>query len=625
VIPAEVPYGRWPSPISAQAAAAATVAVDEVAFAADGALRWLQSRPDQGDRTALIGWSPAAGRREISTDGVDVGSAVYGYGGGTWAAGGGTVWFCEQGDGRVWHGTGDHAATPVDLGRGSAGARYADLEVTPDGRDVVCVRERDIEGRSRTDVVRVGPSGSTEVLAAGADFHAAPRLDPLGGRLAWVSWSDPLMPWDGTRLQVADLRRPGGDPVLVAGGVEESVLQPEWSPAGELHFLSDRSGWWNLYRWRDGRVQSVISAEADMAAAPWELGYATYAFLPHGRIAVLLYTGPRARLAIHDPRTGELRDVPLPYTSIKPYLSSHHDQVALIGSNPTQGSTVAVIDTTTGAHNEITAPPTLADPRYLSTPELLSIPTRDGGTAYALYYPPTNPDVTAPAGSCPPLIVRPHPGPTSGVSERLDPAVQFFTSRGFAVCDLDYRGSAGYGRAYRQALDGHWGVLDVTDAVDAVDHLAALGRADPDRVVISGASAGGYTALRALATTRRFAAGTARSAIADPAIWRRTAPRFQRHHTTDLIGAWPQTAETYRQRSALHDPDRITAPVLLVHGGRDRIAPLGPIEELAVHLFGAGTDCTLIVHPDDGHSLGPAATATSLDAELKLYQSALVL
>jgi len=620
---AEVPYGWWPSPISAQAAAA-SVAVDEVGFA-DGGQWWLESRPDEGGRTVLVGWRASTGRWEVSPDGADVGSAVYGYGGGTWSAAGGGLWFCDQRDGQLWHGTDRPTATPVDPGgHGSTGARYADLQAHADGRGVVCVRERDLDGRSRTDIVEIGLDGQPpRVLVAGADFHAAPRLDPAGRRLAWLSWSDPLMPWDGTGLWVTDLHRPDQAPVLVAGGAEESVLQPAWSPEGDLYFLSDRSGRWNLYRWHDGRVQPVVLAEADMAAAPWELGYATYAFLPRGRIAVLLYTGPRARLAIHDPRTCELQDVPLPYTSIKPYLSSHGDQVAMIGSTPTRAPTIAVIDTTTGSHREVTAPPPLADSRYLSMPELLPIPTRDGGTAHALFYPPTNPDVAALAGRRPPLIVRPHPGPTAGVSERLDPAVQFFTSRGFAVCDLDYRGSTGYGRAYRRALDGHWGVLDVTDAVDAVDHLAALGRTDPARVAISGASAGGYTALRALATTTRFAAGTARSAIADPATWRRTAPRFQRHHTTDLIGPWPKTAETYRQRSALHDPDHITAPVLLVHGGQDPIAPLGPVEALADRLRAAGTDCTLLVHPDDGHSLSPPATAASLDAELDLYQRAL--
>lgn len=627
-MPAQVPYGRWPSPVSAQVAAAATVAVDEVGFGGDG-LWWLESRPAEAGRTALVGWSQTAGRREVSPDGADVGSAVYGYGGGTWTANGSGVWWCDQRDGRIWHRTDRRPAPPVDLGLdlgpGSAGARYADLQATPGGQDVVCVRERDLDGQSRSDIVCVGLGGPAEVLVAGADFHAAPRLDAAGGRLAWVSWSDPQMPWDGTRLQVTDLRRPSQAPVVVAGGPEESVLQPSWSPGGDLYFLSDRSGWWNLYRSRDRGVQPVITAEVDMAAAPWELGYTTYAFLPRGRIAVLLHTGPRSRLAIHDPYTGHLREVPLPYTSIKPYLAAHQDQLALIGSTPLQGPTVAVVDTTTGAHREITTPPPLAAPRYLSVPQQLPIPTRDGGTAHGLYYPPTNPDVTAPAGARPPLIVRPHPGPTSGISERLDPVVQFFTSRGFAVCDLDYRGSTGYGRTYRQALDGHWGVLDVADAVDTADHLATLGRTDPARTVISGSSAGGYTALRALATTGRFAAGTARSAIVDPAAWRRTVPRFQRHHTTDLIGPWPQTAATYRARSVLHDPDRITVPVLLVHGARDPIAPLGPVDDLADRLHHTGKDCTLLIHPGDGHSLSPAAAAESLDAELGLYRRALAL
>lgn len=626
-MPAAVPYGRWPSPISAPAAAAATVAVDEVGFVGDGLL-WLESRPAEGGRTALVGWSRSAGQWEVSPAGADVGSAVYGYGGGTWTADGSAVWFVDQRDGRLWQGIPGRPPAVVDLGPSSAGTRYADLQVSPGGRDVVCVRELDLDGGSVSDIVRLGPGRPAEVLAAGADFHSAPRLDPAGRRLAWVSWSDPQLPWDGTRLQVTDLRRPDQSPVVVAGGPAESVLQPTWGPGGDLYFLSDRSGWWNLYRWAEGRVRPVVTAEVDMAPAPWELGYATYALLPGGRIAVLLHSGPRTRLAVHDPDSGGLREVPLPYTSIKPYLAAHHDQVALIGSTPLHGQTVALVDTTTGAHLEVTTPPALAEHRFLSVPRRLPIPTRDGGGAHGLYYPPINPDAaapTAPVGDRPPLIVRPHPGPTAGVSERLDPTVQFFTSRGFAVLDLDYRGSTGYGRSYRQALDGQWGVLDVTDAVDAADHLAAVGLADPARTVISGASSGGYTALRALATTRRFSAGTARSAIADPAAWRRTVPRFQRHHTTDLIGPWPQTAETYRQRSTLHDSARITVPVLLVHGARDPIAASGPIADLAARLREAGTDCTLLLAPEDGHSLSPAATAASLNAELELYRRALAL
>jgi dipeptidyl aminopeptidase/acylaminoacyl peptidase len=620
VTPVEIPYGRWPSPISADSAAAAAAPVDEVRFA-DGELLWLEG---QGGRTALVGWSEVGGRREVSPPGADVGSNVYGYGGGAWAAGGGSVWFCDQRDGRIWRTAPGRSPAPVTRpDDGPVRSRYADLHAAAGGGQVVCVREREENRETTTDIVSVGADGRPRVLAAGADFHAHPRLDRTGHRLAWLTWSDPLLPWDGTWLWTADVREPGQAPVRVAGGAEESVLQPAWGPDGGLYFLSDRSGWWNLYRWHAGRVGPVVTAEAEMAAAPWELGYATYAVLPAGRIAVLLQNGPRCRLTVCNPASDRTEDVPLAYTSIKPYLTADGSRVGLIGSNPAQAPTVAIVDTETGAVREITTPPPLADVRYLSTPEPVAVPTRDGRAAHGLFYPPTNPDVT-PAGGRPPLIVRPHPGPTSGVTVRLDPAVQFFTSRGIAVLDLDYRGSTGYGRAYRQALDGQWGILDVTDCVDAADYLAATGRTDSERVAISGASAGGYTALRALATTTRFDAGTARAAIADPAAWRAAVPRFQRHHTTDLIGPWPQAAPTYRERSALHDPHRITAPVLLVHGDQDQIAPAAAIQDLADRLHAAGTRCTLLLQPGEGHPpRSPTAVAAALDAELALYRDSL--
>ena len=333
----------------------------------------------------------------------------------------------------------------------------------------------------------------------------------------------------------------------------------------------------------------------------------------------MLHDGPYCRFAIHDPNKGRLDEINLPYTSIKPYLTTDGHRVALIGASPTQLPTVAVLDTTAGTLTEIDLRPPLTDVRYFSVPEQITIPTADGSSAHGLFYPPTNPDMNPPLGERPPLIIRPHPGPTAGIHARLDPTVQFFTSRGVALLDLDYRGSSGYGRRYRDALNGQWGLLDVSDCVDAADHLVATGRADTHRIVISGASAGGYTALRALSTTTRFAAGTARSAIADLAAWRAAVPRFQRHHTTDLIGPWPEAAEVYRQRSVLHDSDEITVPLLLVHGGSDRIAPLAPIERLADQ---PRTDRVLLVHPDEGHSLTGAALAATLDAELALYSPA---
>jgi dipeptidyl aminopeptidase/acylaminoacyl peptidase len=618
-----------PAPVPAERAAAASITFDELRFA-DDRLLWLESRPSEDGRSVLVDWGPSGGQGDAVPEWADVGSAVYGYGGGSYTVAGGAVWFCHA-DGRIWRSTGSQPPSPVTPPAENVPVSYGDLwPARGVGDRLLCVREHDSGGDGWSDIVVIDadtPGQEPRRLTGGWDFHAHPRPDPDGRRLAWLTWSDPLLPWDGTWLWTADLTTTGdhlklGEPALVAGGPGESVLQPTWAPDGHLHFLSDRSGWWNLYRHHNNQVEAVLVANAEMAAGPWELGYATYAFLPAGRIAVVLQNGPRHRLAIHDPATGTTTELALPYSSSKPYLSAYGDRVALIGASPTQAPTVAVIDTTTGHVEELAAPPPLAPADQLSTPDAISLSTRDGSTAHGLYYPPTNARTAEPRRP-PPVIIRPHPGPTANTTMRLDPAVQFFTSHGYAVLDLDYRGSTGYGRAYRQALNGHWGILDVTDCVDAADYLTASRLADPDRLFISGASAGGYTALRALATTTRFAAGTARSAIADPAGWRDMVPRFQRHHTTDLIGPVPAAADRYEARSALHAPERIGAPLLLLHGERDPVAPVGPIRDLATALREAGRPVVLVTYPDEGHILGKGANiADALSIELAHYEAA---
>jgi dipeptidyl aminopeptidase/acylaminoacyl peptidase len=625
-----VTLDQSPAPVSAERAAAASITFDELRFA-DDRLLWLESRPSKAGRSVLVEWTPSGGQRDALPEWANVGSAVYSYGGGSYTAAGGAVWFCHA-DGRIWRSTGGQPPAPVTpQASEDLPVRYADLWPAPGAGDrLLCVREHDSGGEGWSDIVVVEadmPGQEPRRLTGGWDFHAHPRPDPDGRRLAWLTWSDPLLPWDGTWLWTADLTTIGdhlelGEPTLVAGGPGESVLQPTWAPDGHLYFLSDRSGWWNLYRHHNDQIDTVLLAEAEMAAAPWELGYATYAFLPAGRIAIVLQNGPHHRLAIHDPTAGTATEMALPYTSIKPYLSAHGYRVALIGASPTQAPTVAVVDTTTGRVEELAAPPSLAPADQLSTPDSISIPTRDGSAAHGMYYPPASARTTE-RRRPPPVIIRPHPGPTANTTMRLDPALQFFTSHGYAVLDLDYRGSTGYGRAYRQALNGHWGILDVTDCVDAADNLTIATLADPARVYISGASAGGYTTLRALAITTRFAAGTARSAIADPATWRDTVPRFQRHHTTDLIGPWPDAADRYQTRSALHDAEHISAPLLLLHGERDRIAPVGPVRDLATRLNKASKPATLITYRDEGHTFRREANiANALRAELAHYEAA---
>jgi dipeptidyl aminopeptidase/acylaminoacyl peptidase len=440
------------------------------------------------------------------------------------------------------------------------------------------------------------------------------------------------MPWDGSWLWVAWLDERGGrlasPPQHVAGGPAESATQPQWSPDGVLHFISDRPGWQSLFRWRHGQVEAVLRAEADLGAAPWEFGYATYAFLRHGEIAVLAQSGPATELCVLR-ADGALTSVRLPYTSIKPYLATDGRKLALIGASPRQPPTLALVDPASGQARElaggIRGQPWLAVvSEHAPGPARFSFPTRDGALAHGLYHPPaTPPPAGAPAGR-PPLIVRAHPGPTANTALRLDPAVVFFTSRGFAVADIDYRGSTGYGRAYRQALRGRWGELDAHDCADAVAHLAATGHADPGRAVITGASAGGYTALRALAATSAFQAATARSAIIDPAAWRQAAPAFQRCHADALIGPWPAAAHACRQRCPLARPDQITRPVLLLHGEEDPVAPASHVRALAAALTAQGTPATARIYPGEGHSIRrPEHAIDALRAELDHYRHAL--
>jgi dipeptidyl aminopeptidase/acylaminoacyl peptidase len=603
--PRTQPYGWWAPAVSAADVARAGVSIDAVSIAAGG-VYWVEGRVE-GD--VLVRWTADHGHCEVLPPGAEPASSVHEYGGGAYVVDGGEVWFVRGDDQRVWRTTGA-AMVPVTPLPDRGEDRHADLRVSARGV-LVCVRERHRAGQVVNEIVSLPADGSAgpRVVAQGWDFYSSPRPSPDGSQLAWISWRAPLMPWDGSWLWVADLRADGtvSPPRLVAGGPEESVCQPAWSPRGQLHFLSDRRGWWNLYLYTGGGTEPLIVIDAELGVAAWEFGYATYQFLGGGRIAVLVQEGPRHRLGIWHPDTGRLEALPLPYTSIKPYLATDGQRLALIGSSPTQPPRVALIDPVTATVRELTTPPASIDPGYVSRCEVIRFGTRDGSSAHAVFHPP------ATGVGPPPVIVRAHPGPTANTSLRLDPWVVFFTSRGFAVLEVDYRGSTGYGRAYRIALRGQWGVRDVADCLDAVRHLARAGRIDPRRVAITGSSAGGYTALRAAATGDAVAAVAVRHAIVDPQAWGRAAPKFQAHHA-ETLSATPS-------HSVAYDAPGITIPVLLIHGGRDPVSPVRQVQQLADEL---GDLATLIVFPDEGHGLRhPEHIQRALHAELAHFRQML--
>lgn len=577
---------------------------------------WVEGRA--GGRDVLVRWTPRHGSQDITPAGMSVASRVHEYGGGAWTAADGTVWFCNAADQRLYRLTAG-GAVPVTPAPPRPGAiRYADMRADPAGRHLWSVRERHEPGGVVNDLVRIPAetADAPRAVASGWDFYAFPRPSPDGRRLAWTCWNAPLMPWDGTFLHVADIGPEGnlGEPVLVAGGPAESVFQPEWSPGGVLHFVSDRSGWWGLYAWRDGQAVPVLACEAELGVAQWELGYAAYAFLGRDRIAVIGQRGSRQSLEIIE--QGRARQLDLPYTSIKPYLSAHGSQVALIASNPAAAPSVVVADADRGTVRTLAGAAPFSDPEPLSQPEPFSFATTDGARIHGLFYPPRDP-----ARAMPPLIVKAHPGPAASALMRLEWHTQYLTSRGFAVAEIDYRGSTGYGRAFRNALRGEWGVRDVQDCADAAAHLAALGRADPRRIAIWGASAGGYTALRALIRAQAFAACVARSPVIDPLTWRGTAPKFQAHHAGSLIGPWPAAADTYQSRSVLANAGAITHPVLLLHGEQDPVTPVSQSRALARALGNRGQ---LVVFPDEGHTLrSPEAQRRALETELAFLAAAL--
>lgn len=580
---------------------------------------WIEGRPS-GD--VLVRSPGSAGVEDVLPSGVAVASYVHEYGGGAYLATDGAVWFVRADDQQIWQAT-RAGLCAVTTAPQHGEDRYADLRLGAPGF-LVAVRERHHHGVVTNELVMCPADGSAAPwpVARGWDFYSFPRPSPDGSVLAWTTWRHPLMPWDGTWLWLAEIRKDGtlGPAQHIAGGPEESVFQPEWSPGGVLHFVSDRRGWWDLYACPpNSKIVSLVHREsADLGTAQWEFGYSTYAFLDNDWIALLAYQGGSTQLIIWDPRRPELRAVELPYTSIKPYLAAHDTRVAMIGAAPDRMPAVIVVDLTSGESRELTATAGLTPGWPAPNPEVVDILARDGGRVHATVYRPRSEKYPVQV----PVIVRAHPGPTSNAPLRLDPWVQFFLGEGFAVLDVDYRGSTGYGRAYRNALRSHWGVLDVSDCVDAVQALGAQamgqdGTVDLTRVVISGTSAGGYTALRAATTTTTFRAATVRSAIVDPAAWRTAAPKFQSHHADLLLGP----ISTWRDRSLLHPGTIAHCPILAFHGAQDTITPLHHLQKFTATI---GTRASLVVYPNERHGLSqPNNIEHAFHAELAHYRAAL--
>lgn len=430
------------------------------------------------------------------------------------------------------------------------------------------------------------------------------------------------MPWDGTELWVADVQEDGSvtNPVRVAGGVDESIFQPEWSPAGELHFISDRSGWWNLYRWREDGIEALCPMEAEFGLPQWGFGMSTYAFESADRIVCAYIEQGFSKLAVLDKTTGELEKIESPFTRIDGVRAAP-GRAVFIAASPTEAARIVRFDLDNRRFETLRRSSELTiDPEYISAPQAVEFPTEDGLTAHAFYYPPRNPDFIAPENERPPLLVMSHGGPTAATSPTLRLSIQYWTSRGVAVLDVNYGGSAGYGREYRERLTGRWGVVDVDDCVNGAKYLTERGLVDGGRLAITGGSAGGYTTLCALTFRDAFKAGASHYGVSDLEALEVDTHKFESRYTHKLVAPYPERADLYRERSPIHHTNLLSAPVIFFQGLEDKIVPPNQAEMMVNALRAKGLPVAYITFEGEQHGFRQAANIKrALDGELYFY------
>ena len=618
------PYGTWPSPITAAVVAAQGLRLGSVAVDGDD-IYWLEGRPAEGGRSVLVRRGADGAIADVTPPGFNVRSRVHEYGGGAFVVSAGDVYFSNFADQRIYRA----GATPQPI-TPEGQWFFADAIVDRRRSRLVCVREDHTAGgepiNTLVSVPITGESSPGEVLTSGYDFYASPQLSADGSKLAWICWRHPQMPWDGTELWVADVDDGGAlrNPVQVAGGADESVYQPGWSPRGELYFVSDRDGWWRLYRRAGTSVVPVLTnppERTEFGRPQWVFGTATWSFAGPDRLAVSCTEAGHWRLATIDLVSSTLQPVD---TALEPreWMTATPTHVVMVGASPTSTEVVARVELASGAVETLRAAATLEfDAADISVPEPIEFPTTYDRTAHAFFYPPRNHAATAAPDERPPLIVISHGGPTTAAAATLDLKVQFWTTRGFAVADVNYGGSSGYGREYRQRLNGRWGLVDVADVVAAARFLVQQGKADPNRLIIRGGSAGGYTTLAALTFAPDvFKAGASYYGISDIEVLARDTHKFESRYLDSIVGPYPEMKEEYRARSPIHYVEHLACPLILFQGLEDKVVPPNQSEMMAKAVREKGWPVAYLAFEGEQHGFRKAETIIrSLEAELFFY------
>ena len=621
--PVAAPCGSWASPVGGDLITAGTVGFEQIQIHHDSSY-WIERRPSEAGRCVIVEHADGV-CRDILPAPYSARSRVHEYGGGAYfvaTAAGGEIFFVNDDDQNIY--SLRPGVEPAQITH-STHRRFADLVHDARRNRLICVCENHGVASSLPENTLVAvdlASGAIETLQRGFDFYSDPRLDPGGDRLAWLCWKHPAMPWDSTELWRSPLHADGstGDAEAVAGGHGVSVFQPQWSPQGMLYFISDDTGWWNIRRCADTGIEQLTRVQNEFGLPQWVFGQSTYAFIDNDHLICSHISAGESRLSLLDITTRQLNTIDTDLVSIDS-IRADDRRACFIGASSTAYAAIITLDLPSLKSRCLkSASSDALDDGYLSQGQIIDFSTRHGDIAYAIYYSPANRDFCPLPDEKPPLIVICHGGPTAAADAALDLRKQFWTSRGFALVDVNYSGSTGFGRAYRERLNGCWGVRDVEDCCDAALYLAGRGLADAGRLIIRGSSAGGYTVLAALTFQRTFAAGASYYGISELESLARDTHKFESHYLEKLVGPYPAAARIYRERSPIHHAGRLNCPVIFFQGLEDRVVPPDQAEKMVTALDAKGIPVAYLSFAHEQHGFRRAQTIlAALDAELYFY------
>src|SRR5947208_1535052 len=619
--PNVAPYGSWKSPITADVVVGGEVGLEQVRLDGDD-VYWIERRSQEGGRKVIIRRSPDGRVTDVTPPPLNARTRVHEYGGGDYAVSDGTIVFANFTDQRLYV---QRVGSPPRPLTPAASLRYADGQIDRRRNLLFCVCEDHTgHGEAINTLVSIDlqGGGAGNVLVSGNDFYSSPRLSPDGSQLAWLTWNHPNMPWDGTELWVGKLNEDKSisDRVRIVGGISESVVQPDWSPEGTLYFVSDRTGWWNLYRWQDKQVEPLCAMQAEFGQPQWVFGASLYGFVSKNRIICSYSKNGRDHLATLDTATRALNMIELHFTAIS-QVRVAGDCVVFIGASATETTSIVSLDLATDKPEVLRrARESAVDAGYLAAPRAIEFPTEQSLTAYGIFYPLRNRDYAAATNEKPPLIVMSHGGPTSSSSASLKYSIQYWTSRSIAVLDVNYGGSSGYGRAYRERLNGQWGIVDVDDCVNGARYLVEAGAVDGNRLAIRGGSAGGYTTLCALTFRDAFKAGASHYGISDLEALAKDTHKFESRYLDGLIGPYPERRDLYVERSPIHFTDRLACPMILFQGVEDKVVPPKQAEEMFEAVRAKGLPVAYLTFESEQHGFRKAENIKRvLETELYFY------